>query len=113
MDGTDRWYLGLLLYRRPVRARRGRSSDADTERCAITGTDPHGGDYSGAYTVDAYGKLSAQIRVRGYDSDAEPILPGVSFPFDLEVEADYRSPDFFSARGSVEGHELVVNCRRK
>ena len=79
---------------------------------AVTGFDPFGGIYEGSYTL-INGKLKASLTVRSDDPEAVTVFSGIPFPLSIEVEADYRSPDHFSAVVDVNGtHKLAANCRR-
>ena len=80
----------------------------------IMGRDPWGSQYSGKYTLKD-SKIHAILDVSAYTPYAQPVFDDLVHPFQLEINGEFNSPDFFSVIGSVVGTEarnLVVNCRR-
>lgn len=79
----------------------------------VSGEDPHGGIYSGSYTLDGE-RFEASLDVTSDDPEAITVFPGVPFPLHVDLEGSFTSPDFFSAIATVNGeHELVLNCQRQ
>jgi hypothetical protein len=81
----------------------------------IFGTDPLGGSYRGRFTLSESGVFQARVLVTHEDPEWPPVFEGLSFPFEMEFAGEFRSPDYFSARGSVIGfpeHKMVVNLKR-
>jgi hypothetical protein len=81
---------------------------------SVSGSDQWGGHYSGTYQLDG-SKLTALVSVRSDEMDQPFIIDGVSNPFELLLEGEFNSPDYFSMRGFVKdkpGSEIILNCSR-
>ena len=80
----------------------------------VTGNDTFGGQYEGEYQIDDE-IIRAKVQVTNTENESETIFDDVNFPFYLELEGKYLSPNFFSMQGKVIENALktiVLNCRR-
>ncbi|MDQ3711685.1 MAG: hypothetical protein M3388_05650 [Acidobacteriota bacterium] len=80
----------------------------------VTGNNPFGGQYEGEYQINDE-NIKAKVKVASYEDDGETIFDNVDYPFYIELEGKYLSPDFFSMLGVVAGNSLqsiVLNCKR-
>lgn len=81
----------------------------------VSGQDPFGGEYSGTYSVQGE-HFQARVFVTSRDPTANTIFRGLSFPLELDLSGDHRSPDHFSAVGVVVGQSsqgIVINLTRE
>ncbi len=81
---------------------------------SVLGNDPHGGVYSGTYSF-LNNQIRATVLVSTLEEDSESIFENVAFPFNLELEGEFNTPNRFSMTGKVlenEIHKIILNCER-